>query len=113
MTDYRRGWKLCDLADARRASKPWLPEDDRDVTNGLVALDEHGLPACAAHGAMHRVDQFRPVYRCSEFQCGVGAEMVPVTARAVRERSKMAGNDLADFPAGAARWVPEERPDNE
>jgi hypothetical protein len=66
---------IFDLSDERRDKKTWLPADDRDVTNGLVTEDKHGKPACARHGAMNRVDQFRLIYRCSEFRCGVGAEL--------------------------------------
>lgn len=67
---------IIDLQDGRRANKPWLPGDDRDVTNGLVLADEHGKPACARHGSMNRVDPFRSVWRCSEMRCGVGAEVI-------------------------------------
>jgi hypothetical protein len=66
---------VIDLSDNRRGNKPWLPTDDRDVTNGLVVTDQSGKPACVRHGAMNRVDQYRAVYRCSEFRCGVGAEV--------------------------------------
>jgi len=67
---------IIDLSDERRANKPWLPADDHDVTNGLVIDDGHGLPACQRHGAMNRVDPHRSIWRCSEFRCGVGAEVV-------------------------------------
>jgi hypothetical protein len=66
---------VVDLSDDRRANKPWLPADDRDVSNGLV-FDQSGKPACRDHGAMNRVDPIRRLYRCSEFRCGVGAEVV-------------------------------------
>lgn len=66
---------LEDLDDDRRANKPWLPRDTRDVTNRLViadwSRDGHGKPSCVKHGAMHRIDPVERIYRCSE--CGVGA----------------------------------------
>lgn len=69
--------KLWDLDDARRANKPWLPADDRDVTvNHLVVLDEHRKPACIRHGAMNRVHPVALIYRCSESYCGVGGELI-------------------------------------
>ena len=68
---------LADLQDDRRAAKTWLPDDDRDVTSGRVTGDADGKPRCARHGAMNRVDQHRSIWRCSEFRCGVGAEIVP------------------------------------
>ena len=68
---------LTDLSDARRAAKPWLPADDRDVTAGRVTIGPMGKPACWRHGAMNRVDPIRSLWRCSEMYCGVGAEMVP------------------------------------
>jgi hypothetical protein len=70
---------VIDLPDDRRGNKPWLPADDRDVTNGLVALvgsDVGWYPHCRRHGAMNRVDPHRSIWRCSEFRCGVGAELV-------------------------------------
>lgn len=67
---------IIDLSDDRRANKPWLPSDDRDVTNRLVLIGSDGKPRCIRHGAMSRVDQVRKLYRCSEFRCGVGAEVV-------------------------------------
>jgi hypothetical protein len=69
--------RMVDLPDARREAKPWLPSDDRDVTNGLVIPGPMGKPACSRHGAMNRVDPVRSIWRCSEFRCGVGAELVP------------------------------------
>ena len=72
-------WLLVDLTDARRDKKPWLPEDDRDVTNGLVVLDSRSKPACVLHGAMHRVSaEPGPVriYRCSEMRCGLGGQLI-------------------------------------
>jgi hypothetical protein len=66
---------IADLSDDRRDKKPWLPADDRDVTNGLVVADRFGKPACVWHGAMNRVDPIRRLYRCSEQRCGVGAEV--------------------------------------
>jgi hypothetical protein len=63
---------LLDLSDARRAVKDWLPADDRDVTNGLVVMGHDG-PRCIRHGAMNRVHPIEPIYRCSEYRCGVGA----------------------------------------
>jgi hypothetical protein len=66
---------LLDLADERRNAKPWLPEDDRDVTNGHVVLDEHGKPSCRLHGAMNRVDRHERIYRCTNERCGVGARI--------------------------------------
>lgn len=67
---------LIDLSDDRRGAKPWLPDDDRDVTAGRVVEDDDGKPACKLHGAMNRVDPIRRIYRCQEFRCGVGAEVV-------------------------------------
>jgi hypothetical protein len=72
-------WFLLDLSDDRRDKKPWLPEDDWDVSNGLVVLDSWSKPACALHGAMNRVSaEPGPVriYRCSEMRCGVGGKLV-------------------------------------
>lgn len=66
--------KLVDLPDARRDKKPFLPEDDRDVTNGYVILEE-GHPVCVLHGDMNRVHPYEPYWRCSEQYCGVGAEL--------------------------------------
>lgn len=71
---------LIDVSDERRGNKPWLPPDDKDVTAGRVTLDAHGKPACARHGAMNRVDKYRAIYRCSEYRCGVGAELVQLGA---------------------------------
>jgi hypothetical protein len=68
---------LLDLADERRSAKPWLPEDDRDVTNGHVVLGEDGKPSCRLHGAMNRVDQYELIYRCMNGHCGVGARLEP------------------------------------
>jgi hypothetical protein len=67
---------IVDLQDDRRDKKPWLPEDDRDVTSGLVFEDRHGKPECKLHGAMNRVDPHRAIYRCQEMRCGVGAEVI-------------------------------------
>jgi hypothetical protein len=67
---------LADLQDDRRALKTWLPDDDRDVTSGRVTEGPDGKPRCALHGAMNRVDPVRSLWRCSEFRCGVGAEIV-------------------------------------
>lgn len=67
---------ITDLSDARRANKPWLPTDDRDVTNGLVIEDASGKPSCIWHGAMNRVNPIEKIYRCQEYQCGVGAQVV-------------------------------------
>jgi hypothetical protein len=68
---------LIDLSDARRDKKPWLPEDDRDVTNGLVTFDaDWQQPRCVLHGAMNRVDPQRKIYRCQEMRCGVGGEII-------------------------------------
>mgnify|MGYP001565876797 CR=1 FL=1 len=67
---------IVDLSDERRKNKPWLPDDDRDVANGYVTEDNLGKPLCRFHGAMNRVDPIRRIYRCSEFRCGVGAEMI-------------------------------------
>ncbi|WP_374112099.1 hypothetical protein [Pseudonocardia sp. TRM90224] len=66
---------LTDLSDARRANKTWLPDDDGDVTTGLVLQDEASKPACRRHGAMNRVHPVEHIYRCSEFRCGVGARV--------------------------------------
>lgn len=68
--------RLVDLSDERRYAKPWLPEDDRDVTNGHVILDRHGKPACKLHGAMNRVDRYELIYRCMNEKCGVGARLI-------------------------------------
>jgi hypothetical protein len=67
---------MVDLSDDRRANKPWLPADDRDVTGGLVSADSWGLPSCTWHGAMNRISSEGRLYRCSESQCGVGAQMI-------------------------------------
>lgn len=68
---------IVDLSDERRANKPWLPADDRDVTvNLLVIPGPDGKPRCIWHGAMNRVDPIRRLYRCSEQRCGVGAEVL-------------------------------------
>ena len=64
---------VVDLTDERRSAKPWLPADDRDVTNGLVYEDDWAKPACQRHGAMNRIDPHERVYRCTE--CGVGARV--------------------------------------
>jgi hypothetical protein len=66
---------IIDLQDSRRDKKPWLPDDDRDVTNGLVFEGPDGKPECKLHGAMNRVDPARRIYRCQEMRCGVGAEV--------------------------------------
>ena len=68
---------LADLSDERRGKKPWLPADDRDVTNGLVTEGADGRPRCKRHGAMNRVHPVLRLYRCSEQYCGVGAQVVP------------------------------------
>jgi hypothetical protein len=66
---------LEDLPDDRRAGKPGLPADDRDVTNGLVVPDEYwGKPWCVRHGAMNRIDPVEQLWRCS--MCGVGARFI-------------------------------------
>lgn len=73
---------LEDLTDERRSAKPWLPGDDRDVTNGLVVPDSirwDGRPVCVTHGAMHRIDPSELLYRCST--CGVGARWHPTNSR--------------------------------
>ena len=67
--------KIVDLSDDRRSNKPWLPEDDRDVTGRLVTEDSWGKPRCKLHGAMNRVDRYKLIYRCSEQRCGVGARI--------------------------------------
>jgi hypothetical protein len=77
MNTYISTLILVDLPDDRRAAKKWLPEDDRDVTNGHVYLDGHGKPACRLYGAMNRVDAHALVYRCMNERCGVGAQLVP------------------------------------
>lgn len=69
---------LRDISDARRAAKPWLPADDRDVTSGRVQWETYAyadghFPACATHGAMHRIDPVEHIYRCAE--CGVGCRV--------------------------------------
>jgi hypothetical protein len=68
--------RLTDLPDDRRSNKPWLPIDDRDVMTGLVSADAGGKPCCIRHGSMNRVHPFERVYRCSEFRCGVGAQLL-------------------------------------
>lgn len=70
---------VVDLSDERRALKPWLPADDRDVTTGLVVPTLDG-PRCVLHGAMNRVHPMERFYRCSEQRCGVGAQIVPMVA---------------------------------
>lgn len=78
---------LDDLSDDRRAAKPWLPTDDRDVTNGLVTRDSlewDGRPVCVRHGAMHRIDPAEYIYRCSE--CGVGARWLATDSQEAKIR---------------------------
>jgi hypothetical protein len=70
--------RITDLSDDRRPNKPWLPSDDRDVTTGLVSADAAGKPQCGRHGSMNRVHPVERVYRCSEFRCGVGAQVSSV-----------------------------------
>ncbi len=67
---------LVDLPDNRRGQKGSLAGDDRDVTNGLVVSDTSGYPRCIRHGAMNRVHPIEHYYRCSEWHCGVGAELL-------------------------------------
>ena len=38
---------IVDLADDRRTAKPWLPQDDRDVTNRLVVVWARWVMQCA------------------------------------------------------------------
>ena len=76
-------WVLADLPDDRRDKKAWLPADDRDVSGGRVHAGRDGKPECWRHGAMNRVDPIRRIYRCLEMDCGVGAELVQVTAASV------------------------------
>jgi hypothetical protein len=38
---------LADLSDERRGKKPWLPPDDRDVTNGLVTEGRTASPGAS------------------------------------------------------------------
>jgi hypothetical protein len=79
--------KLRDLSDERRAAKTWLPQSDKDVSEGRVTMrrvlapsDGKGhtwyasYPHCAKHGAMHRLTTQANLWRCSE--CGVGCEVV-------------------------------------
>lgn len=76
---------LLDLEDERRSAKPWLPESDKDVTEGRVvrgSREHDGKPECVDHGAMHSIapsadDQHR-LYRCST--CGVGAVWYPTNS---------------------------------
>lgn len=78
---------LLDITDDRRNSKPWLPTDDRDVTNGLVVKDSiqwDGKPKCVLHGAMHRIDPNETIYRCS--QCGVGCKYLPTNSQEAKIR---------------------------
>jgi hypothetical protein len=89
---------LADLQDARRPAKPWLPPDDRDVTNGLVTADAAGKPGCGWHGAMNRVDPHRLIYRCQEMLCGVGAEIVPDWRTARCAQCEEPGDPAALYP---------------
>lgn len=90
---------LVDLSDDRRGKKPWLPGDDRDVTNGLVILDDWGKPACVRHGAMNRVDPIRRIYRCQEMYCGVGAKIVD------EGRGRPVGFEITEhFPEPEQGW---------
>lgn len=78
---------LEDITDARRTNKPWLPLDDKDVSNGLVIQDSiewDGRPVCAQHGAMNRIDFKEYLYRCS--QCGVGARWFPTNSKEAKIR---------------------------
>lgn len=73
---------IVDLSDERRAAKPGLPTDDRDVTNALVVKDSiawDGRPCCVTHGAMNRVDPVEYLYRCQ--MCGVGARWLPTNSQ--------------------------------
>lgn len=72
--------QLLNLPDSRRDKKPFLPPDDRDVSNGFVLLGvtDRGYHAiCLLHGAMNRVHPYEPYWRCSEQFCGLGAEVRP------------------------------------
>lgn len=98
-------WQLLDLSDDRRDKKPWLPEDDRDVSNGLVYLDAWRKPACYLHGAMHRVSADRGavrIYRCSEMRCGLGAQLV------IEWKPGM----VYDVGVSAALYWPDQHPEN-
>lgn len=77
---------LDDMSDERRAGKPGLPADDRDVTNGLVVRDRAwgGRPNCVIHGAMNRVDAVEHIYRCQ--MCGVGARWLPANTPEAKRR---------------------------
>jgi hypothetical protein len=82
---------LLDLSDERRAGKPGLPADDRDVTNGLVVrgpVEWDGRPNCVRHGAMNAIappaeDEHR-IYRC--YSCGVGAQWYPTNSKEAKIR---------------------------
>lgn len=75
---------LLDMPDNGRKAKPWLSEDDRDVTNGLVILQD-GYPWCTRlgptgveHGHMLCVSGNAEVFRCNPgepFYCGTGAKV--------------------------------------
>ena len=69
---------LYDVPDARRDQKPnkaFLPDDQRDVTHGMVELREYfgvNYPACKYHGALLCVNYAVNVWRCGD--CGVGCQ---------------------------------------
>jgi hypothetical protein len=90
---------LDDITDDRRSAKPWLPADDRDVTNGLVTPDPlwGGRPSCVRHGAMNRIDPTEKLYRCQV--CGVGARWLPANTPEAKRRFSR-GWDLRVEEAG-------------
>lgn len=69
---------LSDLPDERRSKKAWLPQSDRDVSEGRVVLATYPrlpgqYPACFLHGALACVNQEGYIWRCLEQYCGLGA----------------------------------------
>lgn len=92
MTNVRFGWPhsfddvaaIFDLSDERRAAKTWLPQSDKDVTEGRVILRGYEIatrivpyPTCVKHGAMNRLSANANIWRCSE--CAVGCEFQPAS----------------------------------
>ena len=73
---------LQDMPDNGRDKKPWLPQDYRDVTGGLVIL-VRGYPWCTRlgptgvpHGHMLCVSEDATVWRCNPgIPCGTGAKV--------------------------------------
>lgn len=88
---------LLNLPDDRRAAKPWLPDSDRDVTEGRVVRGSRewdGRPDCVQHGAMQAVappeDDEARIYRCMNERCGVGAIWYPTNSRRAKIEFRIA-----------------------